>query len=125
MQRSILSLSTRGVGASSAMQAILKVFATEGSSPVWSNGQGKEEITSQANGHVKTAIGEMEEVVSKVAAYVTAIYADAHATCSTRCHCGYKQKHKQRASSAETTKNKPGLANLLCFLNCTQRCVPS
>ena len=80
---------------------------------------------NKPNGHVKTAIGEMEEVVSKDATYFTAIYADAHATCSTRCHCGYKQMHRQRASSAETTKNKPGLADLLCFLNCTQRCVPS
>jgi len=47
----------------------------------------------------------IQEVVSNVASYVTAIYADAHAICSTRCHCGYKQMHRQCVSSAETTKN--------------------
>ena len=65
----------------------------------------RQRIDNKPNRHVKIAIGAMEEVVSKVAAYVTAIYADAHATCSTRCHCGYKQMHRQRAGSAEATKN--------------------
>jgi len=44
---SILSSSTRGIGASSQRDAILEVFATEGSSPAWSNCLGKEEIISQ------------------------------------------------------------------------------